>query len=87
MCVVIETLKQWTVAIVAKVSMFQRDQRQFYRELNQDREGCDDDKPVAEELKRVWGNIWSESVDHNDDAKWLNNLLSESVKKQEQEKV
>ena len=69
MCVAIEKLKQWIVAIVAKVRIFQRNQRQFYRELNQDRERCDDDKPVAEESKRFWGDIWSESVDHNMDAK------------------
>ena len=88
MCVAIEKLKQWIVAIVAKVRIFQRNQRQFYGELNQDRERCDDDKPVAEELKRFWGDIKSESVDHNTDAKWLNNLMSENcVKKQEKEKV
>ena len=32
---------------------------QFYRELNQEEERCDDDQPVTEESKQFWGNIWS----------------------------
>ena len=63
--VVIEELKQRIVAIAAKVRryqervdrfrqnrMFQNNQRQFYRELNQEGEGCDDDQPDAEEWKK-----------------------------------
>ena len=38
----------------------------FYRELEQEQERCDDDQPVAEELKQFWGNIWSQSADYND---------------------
>ena len=49
--------------------MFQNNQMQFYRELNQEGERCDDDQPDAEESKKFGGNIWSESVDHNRDAK------------------
>ena len=64
--------------------MFQNNQRQFYRELNQEGERCDDDQPDAEGLKKFWGDIWSESVDHNKDAKWLKDLQSEvNVTKQE----
>ena len=71
--VVIEELKQKIVAIAAKVKryqekvdrfrqkrMFHNNQRQFYRELNQEGERCDDDPPDAEESKKFWGNIWSE---------------------------
>ena len=86
---VIEELKQKIVAIAAKVNfkqnrMFQNIQRQFYRELNQEGERCDDDdQPDADESKKFWGDIWSESVDHNRDAKWLKDLQSEvSVTKQ-----
>ena len=56
--VVIEELKQRIVAIAAKVKryqervdrfrqnrMFQNNQRQFYRELNQEGDICDDDQP------------------------------------------
>ena len=50
--------------------MFQNNQRQFYRELNQEVERCDDDQPGAEELKRFQGDKWSEMVDHNRNAKW-----------------
>ena len=64
--------------------MFQNNQRQFYRELNQEGERCDDDQLDAEESKRFWGPIWSESVDHNRDAKWLKDLQNEvNVTKQE----
>ena len=58
--------------------MFQNNQRQFYRGLSQEGERCDDG------LKKFLGDIWSESVDHNRDAKWLKDLQSEvNVKKQE----
>ena len=39
---------------------------------------------MAEESKQFWGNIWSQSADHKEDAKWLQDLQSEvNVKKQE----
>ena len=62
--VVIEELKQRITAIAAKVRryqgrigryrqnrLFENNQRQFYRELDQEEERCDDDQPVAEESK------------------------------------
>ena len=52
--------------------------------MNQEGERCDDVQPDAEESKRFWGDIWSELVDHNRDAKWLKNVQSEvNVTKQE----
>ena len=88
--VVIEELKQRIVAVAAKVRryqkrvhssrqnrMFQNNQRQFYRELNQEGERCDNDQAHAEESKKFWENMWSESVDHNRDAKWFKDLQSE----------
>ena len=96
---VIKELKQKILAIAAKVRryqervdrfrqnrMFQNNQRQFYRELNQEGERCDDDQQDAEELKKFWGDIWSKSIDHNRDVKWLKDLQSE-VNVSEQEKV
>ena len=63
--------------------LFENNQRQFYTELDQEEERCDD-QPVAEEPKQFWGNIWSHSADHKKDAKWLQDLRSEvNVKKQE----
>ena len=76
--VVIAELKQRIVATAAKVRKYQergdrfrqkRKMRQFYRELNQEGERCDDDQPDAEESKKFWGDIWSESADHNRDTK------------------
>ena len=67
--VVIEELKQKIVAIAAKVRryqerverftqiMFQNNQRQFYGELNQEEERCDDDQLDAEESKKFWGDM------------------------------
>ena len=68
--VVIEELKQRITAIAAKVRryqgredsyrqnrLFENNQRQFYRELDQEEERCDDDQPVAEESKQFWGNM------------------------------
>ena len=75
--VVIEELKQRFTAIAAKVRRYQRrveshrqnklfenNQRQFYRELDQEEERCGDNQPVAEESKQFWGTIWSQSADH-----------------------
>ena len=90
-------MKQRITAIAAKVRryqgwvdsyrqnrLFENNQRQFYRELDQEEERCDDDQPVAEESKQFWGNIWSQSADHKKDAKWSQDLQSEfNVKKQE----
>ena len=95
--VVTEELKQRITAIAAKVRsyqgwvdsyrqnrLFENNQRQFYRELNQEGERGDVDQPLAAESKRFRGNIWSQSVDHKKDAKWLQDLRSEvNVKKQE----
>ena len=65
-------MKQRITAITAKVRryqgrvdsyrqnrLFENNQRQFYRELDQEEERCDDDQSVAEESKQFWGNIWS----------------------------
>ena len=59
--------------------MFQNNQRQFYWELNQEGERCDNDQPDDKESKKFWGGIWSESADHNRDAKWLKDLQSEVI--------
>ena len=77
MNVAIEELKQRITAIAAKVRRYQgrvdsyrqnrlfgNNQRQFYRELDQEEERCDDHMAVAEESKQFWGNIWSQSADH-----------------------
>ena len=85
--VVIEQLKHRITAIAAKVRryqgrvdsyrqnrLFEYNQRRFYRELDQKKERCDVDQPVAEESKQFWGNIWSQSAEHKKDAKWLQGL-------------
>ena len=57
--------------------MFENNQRQFYRELNQEGEKCEDNLSDAEESKKFWGGIWSEFLDHKRDMKWLKYLQSE----------
>ena len=94
--VVIEELKQRMTATATKVRRYQgrvdsykqnrpfENKKQFYRELDQEEERCDDNQPVAEELNQFWGNIRSQSADHKKDAKWLHDLRSEvNVKKLE----
>ena len=51
--------------------------------MNQEGERCNDDQPDAEKSKKFWGDIWSESVEHNKDAKWLKNLQSNQGKFEE----
>ena len=64
---VIEELKQRITAIAAKVRkcqrrvdsyrqnrLFEYNQRQFYRELDQEEERCDDNQAVDEESKQFW---------------------------------
>ena len=53
--------------------LFENSSSQFHRELDQEEKGCDDDEPVTEESKQLWGNIWSQSADHKD-TKWLQGL-------------
>ena len=78
--VITDELKWKIVPIVAKFwryqervemfrqnRMFQNNRRQFYRELNQEGERYDDQ--LDSEKKKFWGDIWSELVDHNRDAK------------------
>ena len=80
--VVTEELKQRITAIAAKVRryqgrvdsyrqnrLFENNQRQFYRELDQEKESCDYDQLVAEELKNFWGSIWIQSADYKKDEK------------------
>ena len=88
-------MKQRITAIAAKVRgyqgrvdsyrhnrLFENNQRQFYKELDQEGERCDDDQLVAEKSKQVWGKIWRQSADHEKDAKWLQDLWREvNVKK------
>ena len=75
--VAIEDLKQRMTAITTKVRryqgrvdsyrqirVFENNQRQFCRELDQEEERCDDDQPVAEESIEFWENISSQSTDH-----------------------
>ena len=65
--VVIEQLKQRITAIVVNVRryqirvdsyrqnrLFENNQRQFYRKLDQEKERFDDDQPVAYESKQFW---------------------------------
>ena len=64
--------------------LFENNPRQFYRESAKEKERWDDNQSLAEELKKVWGNIWTQSADHKKDAKWLKDLRSEmNVRKQE----
>ena len=52
--------------------------------MNQEGERRDDDQPNAEESKSFWGDISSELVDHDRDAKWLKDFQKEvNVTKQE----
>ena len=68
-------MKQTITAIAANVRRYQGDQEE---------KRCDDNHPVAEESKQSWENIWSQSADHEKNAKWLQDLRSEVyVKKQE----
>ena len=97
MNVVIGELKQRITAIAAKVRryqgrvhsyrqnrLFENNQRQFCREIDQEEGRCADDQHVAEESKYFWGNIWSQSAHHKKNAKWSQDLRSEvNVKKQE----
>ena len=97
--VAVEELKQIISAIAANVRryqgrldsyiqnrLFENNQRQFYRELDQEEERCDNDQPVAEESKQFWGNIWCQFADCKKDAKWLQDLRSE-VNFKTQEKI
>ena len=82
------------VAIAAKVrryqekvdrfrhnSILQNNQRQLYREINQEGKRCDGDQPDAGESKKFWGDISSKPTNHNRDAKWLTATKQEQIDK------
>ena len=84
-----EKLKQRVATIAAKLNryqrpmdwfsqnkMFQNNQRQFYSELDQEWERCEDQKPDSEEKKKFSGCIWDLSVTKKKDARWLKDLQS-----------
>ena len=90
MDVLIEELQQRITATAAKIRryqgridtyrqnrLFENNQRQFSRELDQEEEICDDDQPVAEESNQFWRNLSNQSADHKKNAKWLQDLRSE----------
>ena len=58
--------------------MFQNNQRQSYRESNEEGEGCNDDHLEAEESEKFWGDIWSELVDNNRGASKVRPILRNS---------
>ena len=87
MNVFIEELKQRITAVATKVRtyqgrvdsyrqnrLFEDNQIQFYRKLDQEEERYDDDQSVTEEWKQLWRNIWSQSADHKKHAKWFQDL-------------
>ena len=91
--VLIEDLKQRITAIAVKVKrclgwvhsyrqnrLSENNQKQLYRELDNEEERCDDDEPVTEESKQFWGNRWSQSAHHKKNAKWFQKEVN--VKKQ-----
>lgn len=84
-----EKLKQRVATIAAKLNRYQRpidrfsqnkmfnnNQRQFHRELDQEWERCKDQKPDAEEKKKFSGCIWDLSVTQKKDARWFKDLKS-----------
>ena len=46
---------------------------QFYRELDQEEERCDDYQPKN---RNIFGETWSQSADHKKDAKGLYSRLA-----------
>ena len=66
--------------------MFQKSQRQSYRELNQEGKDVMMISQMLKNRKSFGGHIWNESVDHNREAKWLKDL-QRKINVTRQEKV
>ena len=63
--------------------LFENNQGQFYRELDQEEERYVDDQPVAEESNQLW-ETYGVSLQSIRSSKWLQDFQSEiNVKKQE----
>ena len=67
---------QGRVVSYSQNRLFENNQRQFYREFDQEEERCDDDQPVAEESKQFWGNM--ESVCRSEECKVIARLAKRS---------
>ena len=88
--VVLEELKQRVTAQAAKLKWYQEKHKQYRQnrmfETNQRRlfeeiKGMtreDGITPDAEESKNLWNGIWGKSVDHNEGAEWLRDMVPHS---------
>ncbi|KAL0841160.1 hypothetical protein ABMA28_014906 [Loxostege sticticalis] len=56
--------------------LFSTNEKQFYRQFKQNTNV--DQPPTAESLEEFWGNIWSNSVEHNQNAEWISNEKARS---------
>jgi hypothetical protein len=55
-------------------------EKQFYRNLTQHEETSNDSLPSTESLEKYWSYLWSNPVNHNQDAYWINDLKDDCDK-------
>lgn len=51
--------------------VFQNNQKWFFSQLDGEGEQQKAEAPDAKQAKRFWSTIWSKQVQHNKEAKWL----------------
>ena len=95
--VVIEELKQRIVANSMKLKryearteqyiqnrLFQTNQKKLFERL-ENTSGGDQEMPEKETTVKFWSDIWSQPVNHNEEAKWMNRIESELKRERTQE--
>ena len=60
--------------------------KRFFSQLNREGEQQQNEAPDAEQAKEFWSAIWSKEVNHNKDAKWLNDFKKNSIRKKDKKR-
>ena len=87
---VIEELKQHVKALGKKIErydnrikhyhqnkMFQTNQKDLYKELNETTKTKTNAKPNKDEVRTFWSDLWSKEKHHNTNAQWLKDVQQE----------
>ncbi|KAL0867793.1 hypothetical protein ABMA27_008500 [Loxostege sticticalis] len=66
-------LKRYNKALTRKEDnkMFAANEKGFYRSLNNNKQRDIKDAPTENELREFWAQIWENRIEHNDNAKWI----------------
>ena len=63
---------------------FQNNQKRFYQNVDCGEKQKESQAPQSEQARDFWSSIWSKKVDHNKEAKWLQDFRKEMERQEQQ---